>query len=342
LFVYKAYKEQRLSNVAATEANRDMKDAEAQHLYTEWVSQFDGNFKTLLELYQDSVQGYKHDGLDAGKVSMSTMVSEYIKNKSFENQEGYTKRSIAASTLFEVFLNEHRTVVNAHMRLFFQILRLLEDTDIDESDKVIYAKTLRSQLTDEELILIRYNCLTKRGQKMQLPVFHYNIMKHLPLFDLFEFKRFRTDLDQNEINLVNDEFIYLRKEICSLFRIQSISQKTVSKQYSKRYGLTITASRDNKQYSFSIERNPKQLGRYYDLLTPVLNKFKMEDIELMLFYFHTELFKIANFRNFNRDSSFKINHKTVNADDKSKVTVSVISEEPIIASYFQISNPIQY
>jgi hypothetical protein len=56
------------------------------------------------------------------------------------------------------------TIVNAHMRILYQLFTLLETDDIEDNYKIRYTKLLRSQMTDKELILIRYNCMTGRGK----------------------------------------------------------------------------------------------------------------------------------------------------------------------------------
>lgn len=210
VFLYKAFKEQRLANVEAQETNAKlieqsnmMKEQDNQHLYQEMLQQFDNNFNNLLSLYKDAMLSYQAENMQAGKVSLSHKISTFISATNFDTSEKYTKRTSLAFGIFQRFMMNHRTKVNAHMRLLYQILILLEDADIDEDDKVIYIKTLRGQLTDEELILIRYNCMSRSGRKMQPIVFYFNLLKHIPLLDLFEFKKYRKGLNVSHINLLN-------------------------------------------------------------------------------------------------------------------------------------------
>lgn len=351
VFVYMAFKEQRLANVEAHEANKEMiaqaeqnKDMTNNQLYSTLVQQFDSNFKTLLDLYNESIQGYKSPSgsIPQGKASMSNYVSSYISSTTFENKGGYTKRTTAAANVFNDFFAKNMTVVNAHMRLLFQIFNLLDSNAIDEEDKVIYAKMLRSQLTDEELILIRYNCMTKRGRKMQMPVFHYNILKHLPLLYLFEFKKYRKGLSSTHINLLNDEFISWRKDICNLFRRQSEGVKTAStRTYNNRYCIDMTVSADNKSYTFTLYRTPKVHGGVYDQMVKVFDNYydDISMLEALLQDFHTEVFRHSHFRYFNRDSSFRITHQSKQIGADVRITIKVHQDSPLIVSYFQIENP---
>ena len=183
IFLYKAFKEQRLANVEAHEVNAEIIKQSEQSSNLNKLQHFDANYCTLLNLYKDAIAGYKSSSklIPVGKASMSNLISSYIASTTFSNNEVYKKRTKKALNIFNDFFAKNMTVVNAHMRILYQIFNMLTISNIDENDKILYAKLLRSQMTDEELILIRYNCMTIRGNKMQLLVFQYNILKHLPL-----------------------------------------------------------------------------------------------------------------------------------------------------------------
>ena len=278
-----------------------MKNQDDIHLYSEKLQQFDGNFSMLMGLYLESVKSYKSGSLESGKHSMSNMVASYISSTVFANDDPYTKKVQAATTKFNTFITAHRTTVNTHMRLLYQLLILLQNSDLKDYDKTVYAKTLRAQLSDEELVLIRYNCMTNRGQKMQIPVFCFNILKHLPMLDLFEFKKFRIRLSVTQINLLNDELIYWRKNICSLFLMQSTSEKAKNiRKYGNRYDLHISINVSNTHYTFKLSKRPRIGGRTYDPMITLLDRFEIRDLESFLIYFHTEIFRISHFRYYNK------------------------------------------
>lgn len=296
-----------MANVETQETNKKiiqqnelLKKQGEQHLYWERLSQFDTQFNTLLSLYEDSLNDYQNDEKQCGRKALNQKVSSYIASTTFDNSDGYTKRVQAASNKFNGFIIKHRTLINAHMRLFYQLLILLDSPYLEDSYKVTYLKILRSQLTDEELILIRYNCLTKRGQKMQMPVFRYNILKHLPLLDLFEFKKYRQCLTHQQANLLSDELIFWKKNICFLFRKNAYEEEFLNfeKRFAKRYSVSIKVSADKKNYDFLLKKAPRLAGRNYEPMNPVLDKFSDEDLENLLVDFHTEIFRHTHFRMF--------------------------------------------
>lgn len=347
VFLYKAFKEQRLANVEAhgtnaklIEQSNMMKEQDYQHLYQEILQQFDNNFNNILSLYKDAMLSYQAENMQAGKVSLSHKISTFISATKFDTNEKYTKRTSLAFDVFQRFMMNHRTMVNAHMRLLYQILILLEDANIDEDDKVIYIKTLRGQLTDEELILIRYNCMSRSGRKMQPIVFHFNLLKHIPLLDLFEFKKYRKGLKISHINLLNEELILMRKELCSLFRrISTDEQKLFSKSYGKRYILMFAVSRNNKQFQLDLTINPKSQGRVYDKMVSVFDRLDENTLENLMLDFCTEIFRHSHFRLYNRQTKFNISHKIIENEGHKRIHIGALNIEPIIISYFQIQNP---
>ena len=345
LFLYRAYKEQHLANLSSKEVNKTIiednsknREIAGQQLYSEFLRQFDDNFKSLMSLYQQAVLCYKSSSFADGKSSLSNLISQYIASTPYSSKDVYTKRTQSAVLMFDDFITKNRTAVNAHMRLLFQMFSLLDADYIEEEDKIIYANTLRSQLTDEELILIRYNCMTRRGAKMKYPVFHYNILKHLPYLDLFEFKMYRKGLSNKQINLLNDELIFYRKEICKLFLLESATDKAFHPiDYSKRYSLKINLNKTNTSYKFILEKTAPKAGRNYNPLIPIFDKFSINDLETLLVDFHYELFRHSNFRILNRD--IKLVHKVESNGSDFTIAITAESRNPIIVSYFQIENP---
>lgn len=346
-FLYKAFREQRLANVEMQEINKKLlqqneyvKQQDFEHLYSERLQRFDSRFATLLALYQKSISDYVAQGDMTGKYYLTDKISEYISSTSFENNDAYIKRCHSAYLKFCGFINKNRELVNVHMRLLYQIFLLLDTDEIKDEDKQAYIKTIRAQLSGKELILIRYNCMGNRGSKMQKPVFQYNICKHLPLLDLFEFKKYRKKLTAQQTNALNEEFILWRKQINSLFLQDSFGlAKTFSKGYGKRYILNIKIDADDKKYEFTLEKKSPTRGRNYTPIIPVLDKFDGCDLECLLLEFHTEIFQMSHFRVYNRENGFGIKHSRHQIENKELISIKVSNSEKIILNYLQVSVP---
>lgn len=62
-----------------------------------------------------------------------------------------------------------------------------------EKEKKVYVKIFRSQLSENELLLLYYNAATKYGTKLYPIVLKYNLLKHLPSISKLEFKIYIND-----------------------------------------------------------------------------------------------------------------------------------------------------
>lgn len=67
--------------------------------------------------------------------------------------------------------------ISAYFRITYRIFRLIDAAEID--NKMLYAKTIRAQLSNGELIFIFYNCLSDEGKKMKEYIIKYHLLKHL-------------------------------------------------------------------------------------------------------------------------------------------------------------------
>lgn len=348
LFLYKAFKEQRLANIETKETNtelfkqnKNMAEYENQHLYHEQLQQFDNKFNKLFLLYQHALSCYNNPQSQKNdKIYLSDEIELHLSNISFSSPKNYRKRVDKASRSFNKFIHIYRTQFCTHMYLLYQILCLLESDEIQEEDRVVYAKIFRSQLTDKELILIRYNCLHERGEKMRLPIFHYNILKHLPIINLLEFNEYRKLLTTQEINTLNDEFVDWRKQICNIFRSGKYGeQKIFKRKYLPYYTLFVSVNDTNKYYSFRLTKNTNvpQNPQSHPIVS-ILNRFPNDLLESLLQDFNMEILNYSYFRIYSKQNKFSHRYYT----DGKNTVFSIIAKntQPIIISYFQIKDPL--
>ena len=62
------------------------------------------------------------------------------------------------------------------------------------------------------MLLLRYNCLTSRGEKMRTLINQFNLIEHLPIMSLFEFRKHREKLRfYRDANTLDIHFIALKK-----------------------------------------------------------------------------------------------------------------------------------
>lgn len=68
----------------------------------------------------------------------------------------------------------------------YRILKYIDNSNFDKSTKEHYAKILRSQLSNNELLVFYYNCHSDLGIKAREIVGKYNLLKHINQLDKIE------------------------------------------------------------------------------------------------------------------------------------------------------------
>lgn len=135
------------------------------------------------------------------------MTDNYTPTLSFSQN-----RKEAVKTYIDTVI-DYKAKLSICYRTIFQILNLVDTGLMNIKEKKEYFKVLRSQLTESELLFLRYHIKSGGYIKYAFLINKSNLMKHMPLFDLLEFKYWRDKLNPIEIKYANDFFINLFKAI---------------------------------------------------------------------------------------------------------------------------------
>lgn len=156
-------------------ANKELRISNEDSRKVAALQQFDSSFSTLIEMYRDCQTDVKDLNLD------------WAKDFSSSSQD-YPQRIKEAVDVYLKFYEENRSLLASYYRLLYRIMQTIDEANIDDDIKRRYAKIFRCQITEEELMLLRYNASTHYGKKMQVYINRYNLLKHLPKMHLLEFK----------------------------------------------------------------------------------------------------------------------------------------------------------
>ncbi len=173
------------------------------------VERFNALFFELLHLYQsqvadmhieeslangDSVQYTNKDFFDANK--------RYIQKK-YRNMKSYEANRRRSLSYYMLFFTENHTKLGAYYRTLYRIYDLIDNSSLKEPQKRDYLKIMRAQLTNSELFFLRYNALCYYGWPFKKYITKYHILKHLPVFELLEFKDWWQNLSLAEREGIN-------------------------------------------------------------------------------------------------------------------------------------------
>lgn len=205
----KNLKEQEKSNDYLRESNNRSSEVSELQLVHEDIS-------TLLESYNRVINTYKKSDDSIGQKAIRDIATDLLNSYKEENNDPIESRIEEARKLFDEKYIIHRDSMSVHFRLLYQIFQIIWLSDIKGEKKAMLSKMLRSQFTEHELLLLRYNCLTSNGKKMRFYVNQFNLLKHLPITHLLEFKKWVKDLDDVQRNRLDSECISIRKCITIL------------------------------------------------------------------------------------------------------------------------------
>lgn len=154
------------------------------------LQQFNSEFYSLLNVFisiKKDCEGPISKLLDILKDRLKTK-DDTICNRHSILIEEYTK----------LYYN-NTSSLSVYFKTFYRLLKMIEDSSIEAEHKQRYAKTLRSQLSENELLLLYYDYCSVLGEKVRLLAIKYNLFKHLNLMRKFELDTSKFENDKVSI-----------------------------------------------------------------------------------------------------------------------------------------------
>ena len=246
LLVIKTFNHQQ----TATSDNKQQLEIERFHdlffellrLYQSQVSDLCGVYRTFEKSKKDNLtedentelHEYSYNNKDFFDFEKEKLQRVFTPKKSFEQNQAEALKT------YMFFYIKNKDKIGAYYRTLYRIYDLIDNAKtIPEGIKKDYLKIIRAQLTETELFFLRYNALTYYGRKFIKYINEYNILKHLPVFELLEFKDWWKDLDVVERAGLNIVFTNLRD--------------TLHKVWDRKNVKISTSGKIDSKYSFMIE-----------------------------------------------------------------------------------------
>lgn len=188
------FKEQRLQTILISKKqnNITLQSIKAQETQSE-IQRFNALFFELIKLHQDQI--YELNKLPVIGIN-STILTEnnffdrcatdLRSNCKFQTRS-YAKRQTSTINQYLRLFLANAYALAPYFRILYRIFDLIDTASISTKEKIRYAKIARSQLSENELLMLRYNCCTDYGQKFIKYVNKYRLLKHLPLLSIPEF-----------------------------------------------------------------------------------------------------------------------------------------------------------
>lgn len=178
--LFTIYLQRKELGLTRIELDRSASALEAQNEYLKRQN-FESSFFRMLELHNlitNSIDLVTKDG----RITRGRDCFVVFKNRfdSFYNR----KTDMSAGDIdrirhaYVLFWNQHRSELGHYYRYLYNVVRFLKESDYS---KEYYVKILRAQLSDQELVVIFYNCLSLHGAKFKRLAEEFALFDNLPL-----------------------------------------------------------------------------------------------------------------------------------------------------------------
>ena len=284
--------------------------ATKESLYQTERQRFHDLFFELLRLYQlqvsemcsERLEPVYEEGEKKLEVEQYSNKDFFDKEKQilqskFRNIKNYEENRKRAVNYYMLFYTVNHTKLGAYFRTIYRIYDLIDGSKLKESEIKDYLKIIRAQFTESELFFIRYNAMCIYGSKLIHYINKYNVLKHLPTFELLEFKDWWQSLSQMEKTGINIFFSVLRNEIQK--HLTNNSNKSECIEFGceqERYQPKIRFEEDY-DVELVIKIDTSKVNKYNEFIG--LKNIENKRLQQLLDCYIKEIFIYSNFEKFN-------------------------------------------
>lgn len=233
------------------------------------------------------------------------------------------------------FYSEHAYILAPYFRTLYRIFNLIDNSSINDDNKLEYAKVVRAQLSEGNLFFLRYNCTTPHGRNFIEYVNKYRLLKHLPFLSLMEERKFADTLlngsQTSKKNLSVNVLLYdLMKEIYNrvVGNTELIPHPVVLVDTAK-YKISLVYTNKNRPLVIRLERD-NSVRKTHKRMMP-FNNFSDYDLAQLIFEFMRDLLSYSNYGIYNPEVYVYRNVAMIG--DVSNILITVTNPEPLRLSH---------
>ena len=314
---------------AQYDSNKELIKSNKQARDVYEIQQFNEMFKTLFSLYQQALDKYQFNNLEKGHESMAHIVNNELIKEGFNliKTSDFSKNNKLAKDIYRNLYSKKHQIISVHFRVLYRLFQLIDTAPIPDSNRTIISKTVRCQLSESELLLLRYNAMGTCGQKMQQYINTYNLLKHIQPLSLLEYSHLSKKLNNDQQNFINIEFQMLNKSIRQTFLTKSLKEKKFRTNLlnENKYIIRVKISSDNKKFRLELVKNSKknQISDTSNNILTALDMFTENELHDLMSFYVQDFFVYSNFGLFNKKEKLKFHSDIIREQGACKTTVFV-------------------
>lgn len=315
------------TNKSVIEANTSVIETNQKLVSQTALQIFDSRFSTLLNLYKDAISAYEDvSNRTNGRTVFENIVKEF-KEKGLDNKTEYKRRSKCAIAEYVDLYVTNKQFFSVHFRMLYLLAKLTAEEKIHENFRVSYAKSIRGQLSENELLIIRYNCLSQYGEKMRIYVNKFNFIKHISIMSLLEFTRWRNLVNNNKYcSSIDQLYIMLKKIMTTMLDKEGVNNQHYIVSPRLVFDIELNENHDTFIVKLTLNKVKKKGGA---IPRPIeeyaFDSLPLHELSNFLQELLTEMFLYSNFFQYNGDDNHIVSSYDRYDDDKIKVVEVIVS-----------------
>lgn len=276
----KVYEEQTLLIREQTNLYKQQNKELKEQTTTAKLQQFDSSFFSYLGVFSECKE--KLNQSCDSKNFFGDIVSEI---SSIDVRNMSLKKSLddIKNQYLNVFYS-NKVFLPLYFKTLYRIMILIDSSNIDELKKQEYFKLLRSQISDEEQLILYYNYQTYLGVKVRPYVIKYNFLKHINTLDKIEFCCSLSNQPKFEMEKFLSEIErYILETIIRFSSIEEENDVDFSTSYPILDIVLIVKIKINGTFEFSLVFNKNEFEVHQFLNKEILVLFITRQIYSVLF-----------------------------------------------------------
>lgn len=197
--------------------------------------------------------------------------------------------------LFQSFYDSHEDFAPIYFHTIYRIFDVIDKAKVNDDVKVKYAKLIRCQFTETELVMLRYNAMWPVGKNMRALINEFNLLKHIRPLELLEYLEWRNRLTESSRRKVNILLYMVQKQVHNLFLSDDTTRAITS--FRTKYNINVSKLENGTVCKFDFTRNTR-IQINYDLFTS-FDSVTIEDIRSLFVAWFKEMFVYSNYAMFN-------------------------------------------
>ncbi|SNB46291.1 putative phage abortive infection protein [Geobacter sp. DSM 9736] len=185
---------QRKENERTREVFEQQKRVLEEQSKTVRTQQFESNFYSLLDVFIKIRNNL--DALDSNRSFFATI--QKIMHDKYENTTCPIQDHKRSKVLYEEVYFDNKGKLSHYLQTIYRIIKIIDESTLNDKSKFFYSKIIRSQFSENELLVLYYNSHITFGLRFYPLILRYNLLKHLPCLTKLELKSAELSLGLEE------------------------------------------------------------------------------------------------------------------------------------------------